>query len=276
MPTRIYVELQPLQRQSQGGDGPAIQAAFLSTIGAQYPELVDELHRPGGGSRPYCVTTTRKTQGTVGLELGLLDDTIAPAVVEALDQVDQLQTHRGARRYRLEQGDVFGVSYDELVCTPPESRTWNVELVSPFAVRHPLPSGRSRQLVMPDPATFVSALERRFKRFSPVSLPIPSATWLERVVVSRIDELRTKLHLVETHPRQIKVAGTVGSFRTQMLDHTPDELRSWGTLMEFANFGGLGDKTTVGMGHVRCSPFQRPERTKPPKRRPNRQDSAWV
>jgi CRISPR-associated endoribonuclease Cas6 len=263
MPSRVALTLEPLTPAAgtrSGNDGPALQAAFLDIITRSDAALADLLHQPGQQVRPYSLTTTRPSGGLVVMELGFLDDAIVPSVVDALDQIDELTTLNSSRRYRLLRGDIYSLSYHDLSDTPGDPN-WTIELVSPYMRRRPGRNGQPERVdVLPNPNPLLDRLAQRHNLYSPSPLPTPTEEWIDRVVISRIHHLETTVHLVETAKRRICYRGATGTIDLQLLRPTDDEARSLSILLQLANYTGIGDRTTIGMGHTRCTPTRQHNR----------------
>jgi CRISPR-associated endoribonuclease Cas6 len=242
-----------------GQDGPALQAELLRIVDDHDRDLAAEIHRKGDPFRPYTITTTRQDGDTTRLEIGVLDDSLISPFIWALESVDELTTLRGTRRYELARGDVFPTPYDELMESAPAVDSWKVRLLSPYMVRRRISASSRHQknLVLPDPTLFLPRLERVYRRFAKDVLPLPVEAWVDHAAIKSIECLETELHLVETSPREIHHLGTVGRFTVGLLNADDDARRSLGVLLSLANFAGLGDKTTVGMGHAQCTPILR-------------------
>lgn len=258
MPTRIVLSLEPENGGETGGDGPALQAAVLGMVGAHDAALAKVIHDRTFPVRPYSITTSRTVGHLVTVEIGVLSDDLASGFLAALDGLNELTTMRGSRRYRLVRGDVFPAPYPQLQEEVPCEPSWVLNLLSPCMVRRQVGGDRrvSKNLVLPEPILFLPRLQRIVSVFAAGEFPeIDVDRWGDRLAVQRIDELRTERHLVETSPELIYHVGSVGRMTVGLLGRFDAvAAKELGLLLSVANFAGVGDKTTVGMGHVRCTP----------------------
>lgn len=251
MPARLVITLRPTAQAPRGDDGPAVQAAFLDSVRLTAPLLADHLHAPSA-YRPYCVTQTRIADGAVRFEIGVLHDGLVETVVVALDEAMSDRLALRQRPYVVERGDVYVLPYAELRDRSTASGTWEVTFRSPTAFRVPGATREkpARVLSFPDPGLVLHRLAQRLTMYSEEAATSPVDAWLDRVVVSSF-ELRTKLHLVKAQSR-VTLPGAVGWARYELLAGSPEHAAAFGALFEFANFAGIGDGTTKGMGDVRC------------------------
>ena len=122
----------------------------------------------------------------------------------------------------------------------------SLEALSPTSFRR---SGR--QILLPDPSLVFGTLQKRWTEFSVVT-PDSSLMerWQEDVLVTRFN-----IHTaVETFDRY-KIIGLVGRVDYGIHAGASHYMRGWfRALAQFANFAGVGYKTTMGMGRVRVVP----------------------
>lgn len=139
-------------------------------------------------------------------------------------------------------------SFEELV-EAGFADSWNkisLEAKSPTSFRR---SGR--QILLPDPGLVWSTLQRKWGEFSNVK-PDPSLLkrWPVDVLVTQFS-IRTA---VETFDRY-KIIGFVGRVDYGIHETASHYTRGWfRALALWANYAGLGYKTTMGMGRVLVTP----------------------
>ena len=266
MPTQIVVSLVPTAATAvpPPHTGPAVYAAFLKAVRAVDPELSAIMH-DSPRYKPFTLSPVLDEQGrppsTPGqpgrIVAGLLIDAYAAPVLAALHHAAGHQIAQ--TRYRTVDVAVHAVSYAELATgADPAATTWAYDLLTPVGFATGRGDGARRQRPWPDAERVFTNLTRRWDAFAgEVALP----TSAEPAVVDHLEavdaQLRMVTHLVEPgqrNPQHRFRRGTVGSVTFQLAEASGvpgDARRAVDALAAFASYAGFGDRTAMGMGHVR-------------------------
>lgn len=132
-----------------------------------------------------------------------------------------------------------GFDYHDLYKQPPVTGEIKMDFLSPTSFR-----SQGRQILFPLPEKVFASLQRRWNAFSPVRFQ--NDTDFSFIVVSRYN-LRTELVSFEKY----RVIGFKGQCRYRIL-HKYEEIMASrvSALARFAEIGGCGYKTSMGLGHV--------------------------
>jgi|GEM_PF-1462160 len=253
--------------------GPAVAAAVLEAVDAVDPELAQRLH-DAPPPKPYRLTPLldendrppRRDSRQVRFEVGILVDTLFARLHHALTAK---QTWRiGQTSYRAAGVDIRALAeYPDLASAAGPATSWAFRLATPCAFGTAREEGARRQRVFPEPEWVFTSLANRWRAFAgelrsmggemfDVEAAVVAAERNLEVVEA---DLRTAEHLVK--PRVPPVRGSVGTVRYALAEAatvSPDARHALDTLAEFASYTGLGDRTTVGMGHAILLPATRP------------------
>ncbi|MDG4765246.1 CRISPR system precrRNA processing endoribonuclease RAMP protein Cas6 [Solwaraspora sp. WMMD406] len=266
MPTQIVVSLVPTAATAvpPPHTGPAVYAAFLKAVRAVDPELSTVLHdRPR--YKPFTLSPIVDERGRAPSEpgqparivVGLLVDAYAAPVLAALHSAAGHQIAQ--TRYRTVDVAVHALSYAELATgADPDATTWAFDLLTPVGFATGRGDGARRQRPWPDAERVFGNLSRRWDAFAgEVALPASAATAVADHLEVVDAQLRMATHLVEPgqhNPEHRFRRGTVGSVTYQLAEATGvpgDARRAVDALATFATYAGFGDRTAMGMGHVR-------------------------
>ncbi|MFY1637444.1 CRISPR system precrRNA processing endoribonuclease RAMP protein Cas6 [Solwaraspora sp. WMMB335] len=269
MPTRIVVSLVPTAATAipPPHTGPAVNAAFLKAVDAVDPALARTLH-DSPRYKPFTLSPVLDEQGRAPsapgqparIVVGLLVDAYAAPVLAALHAAAGHQIAQ--TRYRTVDLSVHAVSYAELATgADPTATTWAYDLLTPVGFATGRGDGARRQRPWPDAERVFGNLTHRWDAFAgEVALPSSATTAVADHLEVVDARLRMVTHLVEPHQRNPEHRfrrGTVGSVTYQLAEAAAvpgDARRAIDALAAFATYAGFGDRTAMGMGHVRPSP----------------------
>ena len=103
-------------------------------------------------------------------------------------------------------------------------------------------------MLLPDPGLTWISLRSHWQAFTGAAIPIEFERWVERnVVVKQVRRWETRALRYKGNA----LIGGQGDVTFQALHDDPTMLRTWNLLADFAFFGGVGRKTTIGMGQCR-------------------------
>ena len=238
----------------QGAVNEALHGAFFHLLKDRDPASATHFHEAvakpftigviGSGKIGAMATGQEWQIGINGLTDGAntaIDEAFAKGTTVTLGK----STHRIARIATEESA-----TFEELVESG-FAGSWtkvSLEALSATSFRR---SGR--QILWPDPGLVFGTLQKRWTEFSSVA-PDPSLMerWLEDVLVTQFN-----VHtVVETFDRY-KIIGFVGRVDYGVHAGASHYTRGWcRALAMFANYAGVGYKTTMGMGRVRVTPVR--------------------
>lgn len=285
MPAQIVVSVEPTSASAvpPPQTGPAVNAAFLKAVDALDPALAKVLH-DSPRYKQFAITPILGQHGraiTKGGEpaqftVSLLVDRHTAPILAALHSCTEYQIAQ--TRYRTTGIEVQASSYADLATYADMGRVeWSFYLLTPVGFATGLGDGARREHPWPDPARVFGNLARRWETFA-ADRPLPaSVTTAITDHLETVDgQVRIARHLVEPHQRNPEnrfrrgAVGTV-TYRLATPEVLPPEARhAVDTLASFAAYAGFGDRTAMGMGHVRPRPVPAPPAGPRPSARPGR------
>jgi CRISPR-associated endoribonuclease Cas6 len=246
--------------------GPAVNAAFLKAVDSLDPALAKELH-DCPRYKPFTVSPVLGEDGRAPTVPGqparfavsLLADRYLAVVLAALHAQSALPVQIARTAYRVVGVEVRTRSYADLAdrarADPVE---WTFELLSAVGFATSLGDGARREHPWPDADRVFGNLARRWAAFG-TDAPLPAG-----VGAAITDHLETVdgcvsivRHLVlpgQRNPDHRFRRGSVGTVRYRLAapDGLPADVRAAvDALAAFAEYAGFGDRTAMGMGHVR-------------------------
>jgi CRISPR-associated endoribonuclease Cas6 len=267
VPARIVVRL---QADSSGAlpppqTGPAVAAAVLAAIAKIDAALADHLH-DGPPPKPYRLTPLldehhrppRRSSQQVRFEVGILVDALFARFHQALSGATTWRI--GQTTYQAAGIDLVALQpYPDLASETVPASSWGFQLVTPCAFGTAREEGARRQRVFPEPEWVFTSLAQRWRANGPELRTADGAAFDLAGAVEAAEqnlqvvefELRTAEHLVK--PRVPPLRGAVGTVRYALAEAgsvSTDARHALSTLAAYATYTGLGDRTTVGMGHV--------------------------
>lgn len=245
----------------KGLGGEALHALFFRVLRQSGSKITQLLHdadvKPfslspvlDGGKRHGGSTVVEAGRAIV-FRVGLLSDELLNAVAAAFF-------------VPLAAGDVLGLSgkpvvvssidigsefagpttFSRLLADSPKSDTLIMDFLTPTTFK----SG-GIQIVFPEPRLVFSSLLGRWNAFSDVPLSEEYTERFSAVMVASYD-LQTEL----VHFSRYKVVGFKGWVEYRLpADCETDFQRAVHALARFAAYAGVGAKTTMGLGQVRCT-----------------------
>ncbi|WP_191301105.1 CRISPR system precrRNA processing endoribonuclease RAMP protein Cas6 [Deinococcus indicus] len=250
MPALVEVTLHVLSARPGGLLGVPLHGLLFSALERVNAALSERLH--AAEVKGFRIGQSRWEETASGAHLtfqvGVLDDSLLGPLLEALTvgrtHGSEATTLRGevlaaqitaqesyGDLYARHASDVSGRDLHFTFLTPTTFRTTDLDM--PFPV----------------PKTVYYGLQRRWEAFSDLHFGAELTNWVGRAV--RVRDYRLK-------PRTVQFKGARGSAMTASLgevhyviarpgDAEPTFVR---LLTEFANYAGVGYKTTFGLGHV--------------------------
>ncbi|MGH3623677.1 MAG: CRISPR system precrRNA processing endoribonuclease RAMP protein Cas6 [Sciscionella sp.] len=267
VPVRIRVALTPLLEWTvpPPHTGPAVYAALLRAVSAQQPVLSAVLHDTDG-YKPFTITpvlnahdgAVRTAGESARFEVALLADELTAAVLGGLQGYSRYRI--GTTEYRVDEVAVSAAaSYAELARGASTTASeWQFRLLTAVGFATAKDEGARRHRPWPDPVRVLGNLAERWDAFAgEVVLPAGLQDAVAEHAEAVAGELRIVEHLVKpARSPQPAVygrgcTGTV-TYRLAVARAVPAEIRrALDALATFADYAGFGDRTAVGMGHVR-------------------------
>lgn len=289
----LLLRLHPLEAgQVSPGAGNQVQAAFLDMVRQGDPSLSEWLHTPNQ-RRPYTVgllqgfnhltpvqvEEARTHQQMVSvlpgqtywLRITMLDATLFSSFAQFLiAQSRTLVVRIGEARFEMSrllsipdpessaQSWVAYSSFAELHTLRPAQKVYAFEFVTPTAFSMGQKQWGKLLKLFPEPAYVFESLARQWDLFAPTHLrmeasgvsPRAIATWCEEQIAVARYALETS-YLPSNKFGQAGFQGKV-IYEVKGMPTAP-EAQWLSPLARFALFGGVGYKTTMGMGQARCT-----------------------
>lgn len=263
MPVRIRVDLIPDQPTAvpPPQNAPAVNAAFLAAVRAEDPDLAAALH-DAPRYKPFTLTplldlhdrTPTQPGAPARFEIGLLVDELTAPLLAALHAGGR---HRiGKTTYRT--GDVSVLSaqdYPSIAQAAAQATRWSFTLITPVSFATAADQGARREHPWPIPERVFTNLADRWNAFAGLAR-LPSAT--HHTIHNHLETVDGTLHLTRhlVKTPDIHRTGAVGTVSYRIADpHTvPTEvIPALNALTTFATTAGFGDRTALGMGHIRLN-----------------------
>jgi CRISPR-associated endoribonuclease Cas6 len=259
--------------------GRAIHAWFLGRVGAADAELAEEIHS-GHGLRPFTASNlwelgrARGPQATVSPEetytcrvtsfspalSRVVKEGVLPALPETVTLADAAFQVTGSTTDPAEHGWAGEATFEGLVqrftLAADVSRSLGLRFASPTAFRRTGGAFRGERvrdyhLVLPLPDLVFGGLLDKWNAFSPIEVHPDVRRFAEACLVVSSHRLRTRRVAFGPDGQRGVVPGFVGYCRYYV--EVPD--RYWTGLIQllagFSLYGGVGLRTTMGLGQAR-------------------------
>lgn len=252
--------------------GDQAHAAFLQTIRRVDAGLAQSLHAPDSPVRPFTVSSLRGAPPACDGQLRLLPHERLWLRITLLNSTifQQFVSHflRGAERPTIQLGAAEMLIHEILVT--PESHPWanysswenlaedaapaeeiTLAFVSPTAFGFGQKAWGKKTIVLPEPTLVFGSLLRTWNSLAPDHLRLDRSALMayveENVVVSRLNSINTRILRFRKAPQ----VGFTGQVTYGLLDEEPIARRQCAMLADFAFYGGVGMKTSMGMGQCK-------------------------
>jgi len=253
--------------------GHQAHAAFLRTVRESDAALAEVLHMPDLPSKPFTVSplmnVPRARNGRIRLSpeetYWLRFTVLYPPIFERF----MARFLKGEGRPIIRLGDAI-LLIREILATP-EGHPWAgytsweylatraqpdreviLDFVTPTAFGFGQKVWGKKIMVLPLPETVFGSLARAWNTLAPSPVQVERqalGTYLEEhVVVKQIENLNTQMLAFRRAPQ----VGFVGRVTYGLMGDNAIARTQVNMLADFAFYGGVGYKTTMGMGQVRC------------------------
>lgn len=266
MPARIIVHLEPAGPRPPvppPHTGPAVNAAFLAALrDAGEAGLSSALHETKP-PKPFALTPLLDEQGRraspsskqVRFEVGLLAESLTATVLPALAATEDVRVARC--QYKIESVELAGADpFPDLLAAAHPADRWTLRIVTPVAFFTAREEGVRRVRPFPEPEWVFSDLYRKWEAFAPqVALDEATAHAITRNLEVADYRLTMAEHLLKAGVPAVR--GSIGKITYRIADTrrtTPHAQAGLDALVRFSAYTGIGDRTTIGMGHVLPSP----------------------
>jgi CRISPR-associated endoribonuclease Cas6 len=242
------IRLQPLEEVRRLPFlGRMAHAALLRWVRGVDEELAQQLHQDAP-VKPFTVSSPIRSPDGFLLRITGCDERFSRLLLEGLQPNLLPQMQLGDIAFKIKGFEVEArSSYQELARSslldqeaPPSRIT--LAFLSPTTFR----SG-GKNLPLPLPGLVFGSLLERWNAFSPVTFPEDTRRFAEECLALARYRLRTTMVEIEGG----KQVGFVGWCTYTALVKKPYWLRAIEALAEFALYGGVGAKTTMGLGQAR-------------------------
>lgn len=206
------------------------------------PEIADLLHEEGETPISQFVYTDRFSSKTFW-QISLLGETIVPVLSTVLDALQELELNTGSMRCKLiEKNHQSAEEFILSARNTPVSRYATLYLRSPMAFKQ---SGR--YAVLPSEALILHSLVAKWNSVFP-NYPMEDEDALQ-MLQSKIRISDLNLRSTRFALKEHKLPGITGSLTFDAPLPAPI-MEVWNLLLHFAEYSGIGIKTTLGMGGV--------------------------
>ena len=262
MPARIIVRLEPAGTRPPippPHTGPAVNAAFLAALrDSNEGDLSAALHdtRP---PKPYALTPlldernrrAGESSRQVRFEVGILVDSLTAPALQALATTDTVRVARCL--YSVAAVELAGAApYPELLAAGRPVERWTFQIVTPVAFFTAREEGVRRSRPFPEPEWVFSDLYRKWHAFAPdTALDETTSQAITQNIEVADYRLTTAEHLVKANVPPAR--GSVGEIIYRVADSrrcSAEAQASLDALVRFSAYGGIGDRTGIGMGYV--------------------------
>ncbi|MFC4908490.1 CRISPR-associated endoribonuclease Cas6 [Actinomadura gamaensis] len=261
MPARIIVHLEPTGARPPvppPHTGPAVNAAFLAALRdfgeddlssalheTRPPKpfsltpLLDERDRPAGAS------------GGVRFEVGVLVDSLTAPILQALAATGNVRVARCV--YRVAAVGVGRAEpFSDLAAAARPVERWTLRIATPVAFFTAREEGVRRVRPFPESEWVFADLYRKWNAFAPEAALDESTGQAIRQNLEVADyRLTMAEHLLKAGVPPAR--GSIGTITYRVADtrrSTPEARAGLDALVRFSAYSGIGDRTTIGMGHV--------------------------
>ncbi|WP_396454885.1 CRISPR system precrRNA processing endoribonuclease RAMP protein Cas6 [Actinomadura sp.] len=262
MPARIIVHLEPAAGRPPvppPHTGPAVNAAFLAALrDAGEDALSAALHeiRP---PKPFALTPllderdrrANASSKQVRFEIGILANSLTAPVLQALAATGDVRIARC--QYKVAAIELAGAeTFPDLLAGAASASRWTLRIATPVAFFTALEEGVRRVRLFPEPDWVFSDLYRKWNAFAPeVALGKATAQTITQNLEVADYRLTMGEYLLKAGVPPVR--GSIGtiSYRIADIRHTTAEGRAGlDALIRFSAYAGIGDRTTIGMGHT--------------------------
>jgi CRISPR-associated endoribonuclease Cas6 len=265
MPARMVVPLQPVNGRPKlpPHTGPAVSAALLAAVrDSGLADLANAMHNLPP-PKPYALTPllderdrpASPASRSMRFEIGVLaDELVAPL----LGVLHNTRTMRLANcELALRQPELTAAQpYPSLATEATENSGWTLTILTPAAFATSRGEGARRLRPLPQPEWVFRSLLSRWTALAGGGL-LPDndlAVAIEQHLTVEDLQLKMAEHLVKAgQPTRRGVTGTITYRLAGAGKLTPPVRIGLDALMRFATYAGIGDRTSVGMGHVRLA-----------------------
>ncbi len=293
----LLLRLRPTeQRTVPASAGSQVQAAFLDLIRQSDPALAEWLHTPNQ-RRPYTVSllqgfnhlhTAQLTeamaqnqpllvtpQQVYWLRITLLDDAVFHTCTRhLLLKGNTLRLRIGEAHFAIDrvinapepQQDTSSwaaySSFSRLSTTEPAQKHYEFEFATPTAFSRGQKAWGKHLVLFPTPALVFENLARQWDLFAPAHLRLSACDLTPRGIEAWCDEhVIVSQYTLATRYLSSSKFGHVG-FQGRVIyevkgNPTLQAARWLSPLARLALFSGIGYKTTMGMGQVRCVMYEK-------------------
>ncbi len=234
----------------------ALNGLFYAELGKRYPAVVAALHQPHTPA-PFSLAPMFEGDEFRGVRVGTLTAEFGQRVAEVWGTLaaQQATVQLGAAQLVVMQvrpDEPKPMTYTQLLAEAPAAHGVRLQFETPTRLKTFGQGG-----VLPTPHAVWQFYANKWEAFADSPLPPELVRWVGARVVATDLALETRYAYIE---KTVEWKGVMGEVEYQAFtDHdadvpptrTADYLRAWQALAQLAEFGGTGEKTTMGMGRTR-------------------------
>lgn len=248
MPLKVLLRFRTKEEIELAQLKPRVAHGLVFSLFKGNPEVGNLLH--AGTVKPFSISINshfrypNRRVTRFGIVFNLLDNTLYPKISRYLFFPENNEFEVGGVEAELVGVKPIEVrTYEDILESSPDSRDLLLDFLSPTTFKR-----ENFDYPLPEPRLVFSGLLRKWNRFSPVKIERGLLKELtERLTVSGCWIKTKKSEIMEG----AKLTGFFGRVFFYAFSKNPSVLKALNALADFAQFAGVGRKTTMGFGSVR-------------------------
>lgn len=246
----LSIQLDPakhLPENRAGFIGEKLHALLLRIVSMESREASSYMH-DGRGHRPFSIGLFKSAEGqkqdpaTIVCRCTVFESELSQVVENAFKRASSADLVLGNQHVRdISVSTKCQTTFQDLLNNARPVSQAAVHFLSPTSFR-----SSGKQKLLPVPGDVFESLRIRWNRLAPEQIPPVSADSLDSIMISHLD-LSSRICSFKSY----RILGIVGVVAYRFPAGIPAEERKvLDALLSFANLGGVGYKTTMGLGHV--------------------------
>ncbi len=228
---------------------PKVIHGIFFSLFQKNKEVGELLHSPS--LKPFTLffpAYFRKPEGEITsftLELNLLNNELFPEIARVLFFEKELKISMNGVNAKLRSlKPVLAETYEGMLKGNSLKRDIVLDFLTPTSFKK-----GDVDLVLPEPYFVFKNLLKRWNAFSPIKIPVKEIiSFVKGNLFVSGCWIRTKKVKIM---KNVKITGFMGRVYFYALKEEPEALRALNSLCRFAEFSGIGRKTTMGFGKVK-------------------------
>lgn len=250
MPAVLHIHIPIEGHPPKGWLGIPIHGLIFNALEQSCPQMATLLH--DASQKPFRIAQIKWTQAGLYFDIGILDDSLIPLFTTSFrlgQNVGALgRTLRGSiQKCEILQYCSYSDLYQKHLEQGSNGRDIHIDLHSPLCFHQ-----SALDNPFPIPRLIYRSLGKRFAHFSHLPFSDTFEAWVEGSVRVTDYQLNPQ-HVFFKGNQSSTLTGSVGWVKLRIMKtnhHFSSQMRM---LSEYAQYAGIGYKTTLGLGHVHTS-----------------------